>query len=97
MFIIRHILESIAFLFSTVFFILYVLLIVRIILAWVSVSSNSELVDMVHRITEPLLRPFRRLPLRAGGIDFSPILAFIVLSVLGRLIIGIVREAASRF
>ena len=97
MFIIRHILESFVFLFSTVFFILYVLLIIRIILSWVSVGSNNELLDMVYRITEPLLRPFRRFPLRVGGIDFSPILAFITLSVLGRLIVGIIREAASKF
>ena len=97
MFIIGHILSSLAALFNIVFTILYFLLIVRIALSWFPVSPYNELVITIYRITDPIMRPFQRLPLRVGMIDFSPILAFIILYVLRDFVVETLRGAASRF
>jgi YggT family protein len=44
--------------------------------------------DFLRDVSEPYLRVFRRLGLRAGPIDFSPIIAILVLRVVGSLVVG---------
>lgn len=94
MFILGYFFSSLALLFSIFFRILYFLLVVRIILSWFQVSSYSELANILYRITDPILIPFRRLPLQVGMIDFSPILAFFALAFLDHFLVGILRQLA---
>jgi YggT family protein len=62
------------------------LIIVRVILSWVNPRPRNEVLLMVIRVTEPLLGFLRALiPLR--GIDLSPILAWLLLKLLMRLIV----------
>lgn len=42
-------------------------------------------------VSEPLLRPFRRLLPNLGPFDFSPILALLALNVVGAIVVGIIR------
>lgn len=55
--------------------------IIRAILSWVSVPSLYPLTVVLYRLTEPVLRPFRRLlpPRRLGGIDISPIIVCLLI------------------
>jgi len=85
---------SLAWLFNMLFTIVYFILIARILLSWFGVNPYNELVQIVYRISDPILRPFRRLPLQVGMIDFSPIFAFILLSFLQRLVVGGLRGLA---
>jgi len=96
MFVIGEIFRSLALLVSLIFNILYFLLVIRIILSWVRADSYNEIVSIIYRITDPILAPFRRLPLQLGGMDFSPIIAFIVLSVLKSFIVNILYQIAYR-
>ncbi len=58
----------------------------RVILSWVNPQPRNELLLFVIRITEPVLAPLRALiPLR--GIDLSPILAWVLIRLLMKLII----------
>jgi YggT family protein len=66
-----------------------VLLFLRIILTWFPVnpwSNVAKLVNLLARLTDPVLVPVRRLlpPLRIGGgaVDLSPIAVFVVLQIL---------------
>ncbi|GBD45941.1 YggT family protein [Thermoleophilum album] len=79
---------------------LYVLLIfVRVLLSWLPrLPFNPVLrafVQFVHDVTEPYLGLFRRVlpPLQLGpaGLDLSPLVATIVLMVVGGLVVGVVR------
>lgn len=97
MFILGQFFNSLALLFSMIFSIIYFLLVVRIIISWFSVSPYNEIVQILYRITEPLLAPLRRLPLRIGAFDLSPILAFILLAFARNLVVGILQQLASRF
>ena len=97
MFVIGEVFVALAKLSQMIFFILYVLLVIRIIVSWFQISPYNELVQILYRITEPLLRPFRRLPLQFGMIDFSPILAFIILQILGSFIYRVLMGLAVRF
>lgn len=65
------------------------------ILSWFVRSPYGSLYQIysaINRITEPILAPCRNLLARfglVGAIDFSPILAIIILSLLDRIIIRI--------
>jgi len=37
---------------------------------------------LLHQITEPVMAPFRKVLPAMGGLDFSPILLFILINVL---------------
>ena len=93
----RQLFSSLAWLFNMLFTIVYFILIARILLSWFGVNPYNELVQIVYRISDPILRPFRRLPLQVGMIDFSPILAFILLSFLRSLVVGGLRGLAFKF
>ena len=96
MFILAEVVKSLALLISLIFNIIYFLLVIRIILSWVAVDSYNEIVQVIYRITDPILAPFRRLPLRVGMMDFSPVVAFILLSVLKNFITNILYQIAYR-
>ena len=64
------------------------MLFARILLSWFPPPSGGPLraiVDLIYALTDPVLRPLRSLvpTVRAGmvGIDFSPIIVFIILAV----------------
>jgi YggT family protein len=60
------------------------LVVARAVLSWVSPDPYNPIVRFIHNVTEPVLGPIRRrLPLHFGGIDFSPIIVFLVASLRG--------------
>lgn len=56
-------------------------LIISVVLSWVAPGSYSPIAQLVHQITEPLLAPCRRLLPAMGGLDLSPIIAFLGLQI----------------
>ncbi len=52
---------------------------IRIILSWVSQGGYNPATAIITTLTEPVLRPFRRLIPSMGGFDISPIFAIILL------------------
>lgn len=49
----------------------------------------SAVMDFLRDVSEPFLRIFRRLGLRIGPLDLSPIVAIIVLRVAQSIIVGL--------
>jgi YggT family protein len=66
-----------------------VILFVRVVLSWVQMDPNNQLVRIVYQLTEPLLAPIRRRLPQGGGMDFSPIVAFIGLLVVEWIVITV--------
>jgi len=52
---------------------------IRIILSWVAQGAYNPATAIIATLTEPVLRPFRRLIPPLGGFDISPIFAIILL------------------
>ncbi|MBU1128803.1 MAG: YggT family protein [Candidatus Omnitrophica bacterium] len=96
MFVVAEVVKSLALLISLVFNILYFLLVTRIILSWVAADPYNEIVQIIYRATDPILAPLKRLPLQIGMLDFSPVVAFILLSVLKNFITNILYQIAYR-
>lgn len=97
MFILSQLFSSLALLFSMIFNVMYFLLVARIILSWFAVNPYNDIVQILYKITDPILAPFRKLPLRMGMIDFSPIVAFIVIAFLRNFVVGILTQLAYKF
>lgn len=62
-------------------------LIVSVILSWVAPGTHNPAAHLVYQICEPLLAPIRRFLPNLGGLDISPIFAFIALNLLDMLVI----------
>jgi YggT family protein len=51
----------------------------------------NAVLDFLRDTTEPFLRIFRRLGLQFGPMDFSPIVAILVLRIGGQIIVSLIR------
>ena len=59
------------------------IIIIRVILSWVNADSYNFLVQIIYRISDSLLAPFRTLvPSYKIGLDLSPICAILALLIL---------------
>ena len=70
-----------------------ILIIIWCILTWIpfgAVGVVDDIKDVLGRVVRPYLDLFSRFVPPFGGIDFSPILAIIVLGLLERLIVAII-------
>ena len=72
-----------------IFQILYILLLARVIISWIRVDPYNPIVKFIFQATEPLLAPIRQLLPATGGIDFSPLILFLVLGFLQRIVLSI--------
>jgi YggT family protein len=50
----------------------------------------NAVLDFLRDVTEPYLRLFRPLPLRIGPLDLTPIVALLVLRIVGGIIVGLI-------
>ncbi len=75
---------------SKFFAIIYILIFIRIALSWIRVSSYNKYVALIYQLTDPILEPFKRLISRfgldTGMIDFSPLIAYLVLQFIENII-----------
>jgi YggT family protein len=64
------------------------ILFARIILSWVSMTAwtpppaLAPVIGFIYEVTEPVMSFFRRFIPPLGGLDLSPIIIFIILSLL---------------
>lgn len=56
-------------------------LLAMIILSWIAPGSNHPAIHLLFQITEPVMAPFRKVLPPMGGMDFSPILMFILINI----------------
>ena len=63
------------------------LLIIRVLLTWFpTVDWSSQPFAALSQISDPYLNLFRSIIPPLGGMDFSPILAFLALNIVGNLL-----------
>jgi YggT family protein len=67
---------------------LLVLIVVRIVLGLFGTDSRHPVVPLVIQLTEPVLAPIRRRLPAPGGIDLSPLLAFLAIALARALIVA---------
>lgn len=56
------------------------IIIFRAVISWVNPDPYNKIVILLYRLTEPVLRPVRRmLPFNSMGIDFSPFIVILAI------------------
>jgi len=73
-----------------IFDVMMFLILVRVVLSFIRHDPYQPLFRYVYEITEPILAPFRRLLPFAGGLDFSPLIAWMALMLVRNIILGII-------
>ena len=80
MFILGNFFVALARVLDMIIPLLYWLIIIRAVISWFNPDPYNFLVQLLYKLTEPILYPFRRIiPMHNIGIDISPILAILAL------------------
>ena len=97
MFILANLLAAVATIIHYVLTIYMWLIIARAVISWVNPDPYNPIVRFLYQVTEPVLFRVRRLlPLTAGGIDFSPIIVFVIIIFLDSFLVRTIQEIAMR-
>jgi YggT family protein len=65
----------------------WLLLIVRVVLSWTNpMGGGGGIVAFVYQATEPILAPIRRVLPPTSGVDWSPLIAMLLLGVILRVV-----------
>jgi YggT family protein len=62
-------------------------ILIQVIMSWVNPGSYNPAVSLLYSLTEPILRPARRVLPPISGLDLSPMLAMVGLILLKMLLI----------
>jgi YggT family protein len=69
--------------------VLWFLLIARVVLSWTNPTGGGGLTAFIYQVTEPILAPIRRVMPATSGVDWSPLIAMLLLGVILRVIVRI--------
>ena len=76
---------------DTVFNILQIIIIVRVVLSWISHNPSNQFIRIIYQVSEPILKPIREiLPITGMGFDLSPLVAFFLLGLLKKILLSVV-------
>lgn len=68
-------------------FLLFLLMLVMALMSWVAQGYNPTLM-ILHQLTDPFLKPIRKIIPPIGGLDLSILAAFLLLNVINILLSG---------
>lgn len=68
-------------------------IIIQVVLSWVAPQSNNPVVGLLYQITEPVMAPARKLLPPMGGMDFSPIITFMLIQLAKIMVVGTLVQA----
>jgi YggT family protein len=66
-------------------YVLWFLLLARVLVSWTNPRGGGGVVAFIYQATEPILAPIRRLLPPTAGIDWSPLIAILILGVIVRV------------
>ena len=72
---------------SQVLDLLFFAILASIILSWLAPKTSHPGAYLLHQLTEPVMAPVRGMLPNLGGLDFSPILVFIIINMVDMLVI----------
>lgn len=95
MFILANVILAVATILDYVLEIYKWLIIIAAVISWVSPDPYNPVVRFLYQVTEPALRPIRRLiGYRLGPIDISPLIVILVIIFTQKALIGSLIELA---
>ncbi len=87
----RAVLEIILLILDLYWWVVLAMIIMSWLISFSVINTRNQFVDMVWRallaLTDPVLRPIRRLMPKFSGIDISPIILFLIIFFIQRVIV----------
>jgi YggT family protein len=84
------ILQTLSFILNIVWWIFLIMIIMSWLISFNVINTRNQFVNSVWRvlnqITEPILKPIRRIIPPVGGLDLSPLIVFVIIFFLQNLI-----------
>lgn len=97
MFVVGNFLGALASVLDIVLNALMLIILINALLSWVRPDPHQPIVMLLERISDFVCDPVRRLfPTNAGGIDFAPFIAMLLIIFLQRFAIGSLRDLGLR-
>jgi YggT family protein len=98
MFVLSNFLMALANVLNLLLTVLYWLILIRALISWVNPDPYNPVVHFLHKTTEPLLYPIRKiLPFSLKfGLDISPLIAFLIIFFLRQFLVASLFEWAMR-
>lgn len=63
------------------------ILLARVIMTWIpNLDYSNPIAQFLLQVTEPVLKPIREALPQTSGIDFSPFVVFIAITVISRIL-----------
>ena len=81
--------DSIGGLLAALIQLLILAILARAVLSWFVRDPNNPIMQALNTITDPILQPLRQIMPRFGMMDFTPLVAIIVLSIIAGMVRGI--------
>jgi YggT family protein len=69
-------------------------ILIRVIASWVSPNAYHPALQLVERLTDPVITPVRRVLPDLGGLDFSPLVALVGIQLLRMLLVTPIADLA---
>ncbi len=70
------------------------IIIIGAIISWVNPDPYHPVVRTINRLTEPVLKPIRRIIPPIGGLDFSPVVAIFLVYLIQIILIPLLYRLA---
>jgi YggT family protein len=97
MVVLGNILLGIYHVLHTVYWILFIIILVGALLSWVRPDPYHPVVRFVNGVTETLYRPIRRLvPTNIGGFDIAPLIVILIMIFINYALLETLQYAALR-
>lgn len=76
---------------NNIFNLLQLLIMVRVVLSWIDHDPYNQFIKLLYVITDTILEPIRDLiPLQTSGIDFTPMVAFVLLGFIKNILLSFI-------
>ena len=79
---------------NILFWVLDLAIFARVLFSWIHPNPYNPLVSLVHQITDPILLPLSRVIPAVGMFDITPIVAWILLDVVRRILLTVLTSMA---
>jgi len=81
MFVIGNVILGVAKVLDTLLEIYLWIVIIRALISWVNPDPYNPIVQFLTRVTEPVLKPIRKMlpPWKMGGLDISPLIVILII------------------
>jgi len=79
---------TLAYLIKEVTYVYLFIIFIQIIISWINPGAYNPITVIMYQLSEPILKPARKLIPSAGGFDFSPMIVIIGLQLLMILLVS---------